>query len=73
NFGRRLPPKVGQYCTPIHIYCNSATYFNDFDQATIELFRFFLPNSTNKFNIIYNYVIDDSLYDSARVAVLAII
>lgn len=55
------------------IYCNSDTYFHDFDQAIIELFRFFLPNSTSKFNIIYNCVIDNSLHDSVRVSVLAVI
>ncbi|WP_281184867.1 hypothetical protein [Trichlorobacter lovleyi] len=55
------------------IYCNHDSYASDFDQAIVELFRFFLPNSTNKFNIIYNYVIDNSLHDAARVAVLAIV
>lgn len=54
------------------IYCNSDTHVNDFDQAIVELFRFFLPPSTNGFNIIYNCVIDNSLHDSVRVAVLAI-
>ncbi|QOX77397.1 hypothetical protein FY034_00040 [Trichlorobacter lovleyi] len=55
------------------IYCNSETYLNDFDQAIIELFRFFIPPPTNGFNIIYNCVIDNSLLDAARVAVLAIV
>ena len=55
------------------IYCNHDSYASDFDQAIVELFRFFLPNSTNKFNIIYNCVIDNSLHDAARVAVLAIV
>ena len=55
------------------IYCNHESYASDFDQAIVELFRFFLPNSTNKFNIIYNYVIDNNLHDAARVAVLAIV
>lgn len=54
------------------IYCNSNTYLNDFDQVIIELFRFFLPPPTNGFNIIYNCVIDNSLHDSVRVALLAI-
>lgn len=54
------------------IYCNAKTYHYDFDQVIAELFCFFLPNSTNKFNIIYNCVIDENLVDEVRVAVLAI-
>jgi len=54
------------------IYCNSDTYLKDFDQAIIELFRFFLPPSSSEFNIIYNCVFDNSLHDSVRLAVMAI-
>lgn len=54
------------------IYCDANTYQRDFDQAITELFCFFLPNSTNKFNILYNCVIDEKLVDEVRVVVLAI-
>lgn len=54
------------------IYCNAKTYQHDFDQAIAELFCFFLPSSTSKFNMVYNCVIDEKLVDEVRVTVLAI-